>query len=479
MNHIAQTHVPVSKVAGLYARRSHIHFVGIGGVGMSGIAEVLLNQGHRVSGSDLKNNSLTEKLKQLGARIEIGHGQGNLEDADVLVVSTAIPKDNPELLAAKERQIPVLRRAEMLAELMRLKFGIAVAGSHGKTTTTSLVAAVLAEGGLDPTVVVGGKVNKLGSTSQLGHGPYMVAEADESDGSFLHLTPTLGVVTNIDREHLDHYKGGIEQIKQHFLSFVHRLPFYGRAFVCSDNLNVRDVLSQMERRYVTYGFEEPAMLRASNVECNNLRFSFDVDFLDKPLGRFELPMVGRHNVQNALAAIAISLELGLEKEVIAKGLSEFGGVDRRFSVRGEVDGVVVVDDYGHHPHEIRMTVEGARAAYNDRRIFVAFQPHRYSRTRDFIDEFAQVLALCDVVTLLPIYSAGEKPIDGINSKLLADKVKRLSSRPIVSTVNSLDEAQESIVNASKSGDLVLCFGAGDISSLGAKITASLSARAGT
>lgn len=460
---------------GMGTRTRLIHFVGIGGIGMSGIAEVLLNLGYAVRGSDVKASDTTRRLERLGGDVRIGHDEAHVSGTDVVVVSSAIRMTNPEVAAARRAKIPVIRRAEMLAELMRLKYGIAIGGTHGKTTTTSIVATMLTHAALDPTVVVGGKVNKLGSTAKLGQGPYLVAEADESDGSFLHLSPTIAVVTNIDPEHLDHYVGGIEEIRETFLSFVNRVPFYGLAVLCIDHPEVQAILPKVEKRFVTYGLSPQADLMARNVRFDGPTTSFELVHHGETQGTVSLPMLGRHNVQNALAAIAIGLELGVAVPQMIEALAEFDGVERRFTVRGTIDDVMVVDDYGHHPAELRATLSGARAAYPGRRIVVAFQPHRYTRTRDLLHEFATAFNDADVLMVTPIYAAGEDPIEGISTERLIDVVREHGHRD-VRALEGVDAAVDAIVEEAAPNDLVIAFGAGDIGNVGRALVAELEAR---
>ncbi len=454
-------------------RKPRIHFVGIGGVGMSGIAEVLLNLGYQVSGSDLRASEATERLSALGGRIAVGHRAEQVEGADVVVLSSAVRRDNPEVAAARARGVPVIPRAEMLAELMRLKAGIAVAGSHGKTTTTSMIAHVLAAAGLDPTAVVGGRLNNLGSNAKLGRGDWMVVEADESDGSFLRLSPTLAVVTNIDPEHLDHY-GDFEKLRAAFLEFINRVPFYGLAVLCLDHPVVQGLLPQVEKRHVTYGLAPQADWRAERIELSGFRSTFSARRRGEPLGAFELQMVGGHNVQNALAVLAVADELAIPIDVAREALAAFRGVDRRFTVRGEAAGVTVVDDYGHHPAEIRATLAGARAAFG-RRLVVAFQPHRYTRTRDLIEEFATAFNDADALAVLDVYPAGEEPIPGVGGRLVADVVRAHGHHDVV-FVPDRAAAAATLLSRLRPGDIVLTLGAGDVTRLSADLLQGLSAR---
>ncbi|HJN77951.1 MAG TPA: UDP-N-acetylmuramate--L-alanine ligase [Myxococcota bacterium] len=441
----------------------HIHFVGIGGAGMNGIAEVLLNLGFAVTGSDLRASANVLRLRKLGARVHIGHAPGNLGEADVLVKSTAVGLENPEVRAALARQIPVIPRAEMLAELMRMKYGIAVAGTHGKTTTTSMLARVLGEGELDPTIVIGGKLEAIGSYAKLGGGDFLVAEADESDGSFMYLAPTVAVVTNIDPEHLDHY-GDFETLKQTFVRFVNKVPFFGFGVVCLDHPVVQELLPEMRRRVVTYGLTRQAGLRADELVAAGLSTSFTVLHDDEVLGRVSMNMPGRHNVQNALAAIATGLELDIPFETMAVALDGFSGVQRRFTVRADVGGVLIVDDYAHHPVEIEATLSGARQGFPDRRIVAVFQPHRYSRVRDMENDFCRAFNRADHVIVCPIYAAGETPIEGFDSWRLADGLRAHGHRS-VEAAESLGDAHERLVGVCEPGDLVITLGAGTVNTL--------------
>ncbi len=466
---------PRDSNVGMARRCRRVHFVGIGGIGMSGIAEVLCNLGYEVQGSDLKVSDVTRRLEGLGVEVFEGHDAQQVAEADVVVVSSAVADTNAEVQAARHRKIPVIRRAEMLAELMRLKYGIAVGGTHGKTTTTSLVAAILTHAGVDPTVVVGGKVNQLGTTAKLGQGPYLVAEADESDGSFLHLSPTIAVVTNIDPEHLDHYRGGLDEIRDTFVTFVNRIPFYGLAVLCIDHPEVQAILPTVEKRYVTYGLSAQADLMARHLRFDGPTTHFEVVRRGHSVGEFRLNMLGQHNVSNALAAIAVADELGVEPNVAREALADFDGVERRFSVRGEIGGVMVVDDYGHHPAEIRATLMGVRQAYPERRVRVVFQPHRYSRTEQLAADFASAFNDADTVLLTPLYPAGEAPIEGVNSDMLAEVIRRHGHRD-VQVANGLDQAVETMMRTSESEDVVLAFGAGDIGQFGRRLVERLSAQ---
>ena len=448
-------------------RRIHtVHFVGIGGSGMSGIAEVMLSLGYAVQGSDLKPNKQTKRLLKLGATVFIGHAAANILDADAVVVSSAVDETNPEVASAKEQLMPVVSRAEMLAELMRFRYSIAVAGTHGKTTTTSLVASVLAEGGLDPTFVIGGRLKSADANARLGQGDYLVAEADESDASFVHLKPMLAVVTNIDADHMSTYDGDIEKLKGSFIEFLHNLPFYGLAVVCTDDAGVNSVLGEIGRSVTTYGTNEEADVRASNIEFTGASASFDVQRKDNQNAlhvRLQLP--GLHNVRNALAAIAVADELQIGDDALVTALENFEGIDRRFQRTGDVKTaagtVMLVDDYGHHPTEIAATLAAARAGWPDKRVVLIFQPHRYSRTRDLMDDFATVLSEADVLILLEVYAAGEEPIAGADGRAMARAIRtRGSVEPVFA--ESLDRVQPLLMDLLRDGDLVLTMGAGDI-----------------
>jgi len=463
----------------MFAKIQRIHFVGIGGIGMSGIAEVLLNLGYRVSGSDLRQSAVTARLISLGATVCEGHSAENIAGAEVVIVSSAVARDNPEVVAAHAQHIPVIQRAEMLAELMRLKYGIAIAGMHGKTTTTSMVAAVLAAGGLDPTVVVGGRVGALGSNARVGKSQYLVAEADESDRSFLKLSPILAVVTNIDREHMDCYRD-MQDVEQTFLRFMNSIPFYGMVVACSDNEDLRRLLPGVQRRTVTYGTREDSDFRISNLRCGHSQDSaalsrFEVGYRGKDLGQFELQVPGAHNVANATAAIAVGIGLDVPLQEIRLALANFGGVDRRFQVIGSADGVAVVDDYGHHPTEIRATLAAARQCGFEK-VHVIFQPHRYTRTQLLLDEFATAFRDADSVLLLDIYAASEKPIEGINSELLAERITEQGGQEAL-YVSSFAEAVELATSAAMPGDMILTLGAGSIWQLGPQVLEALEARA--
>lgn len=456
----------------MYNKTKKIHFVGIGGIGMSGIAELLLNLGYQVSGSDLHQSDITRKLISLGGIVHVPHAAELIQGADVIVTSSAISEDNPEVLAAREAHIPVIQRAEMLAELMRLaKFGIAIAGSHGKTSTTSMVSSILAKAQLDPTVVVGGKVDSLGGNAKLGCGDFLVAEADESDGSFLKLSPVIEVVTNIDLEHLDHYRD-LEHIKETFLHFIEILPFYGVAILCLDDENIARLLPKIQRRVFTYGLTEQADLYATHITCQGLETECTIRFHQEELGQIRLTKPGRHTIYNALAAIAVALELDIEFSVIAAALAEFDGVQRRLQIKGEEQGVLVVDDYGHHPTEIRATLDAVREGWPDRRLVVAFQPHRYSRTKALFDEFTTAFHRADVLLLTDIYAASEEPVEGISSENLMQAIKRHGQRGVrfTATVEEIPEALSALLQG---GDLLLTLGAGNIVRAGERLLEGL------
>jgi UDP-N-acetylmuramate--alanine ligase len=448
-------------------RIRHIHFVGIGGSGMSGIAEVLLNLGYTVSGSDQKRSAVTDRLESLGATVAGGHAAGNVDEAHVVVTSTAVRPDNPEVVEARRRGVPVIPRAEMLAELMRLKYGVAVAGSHGKTTTTSMVALVLDKGGLDPTVVLGGRLGVLGSGARLGKGEFMVAEADESDRSFLKLTPTMAVVTNIDREHLDAYRD-LADIQEAFVGFINKVPFYGAAVLCLDDGPVQDVLPRVERRVVTYGLSHQAHVSARDVRLGPTGSVYTAVVHDTAIGEIELAVPGAHNVLNSLAAVAVGLDLDLAFEHVRRGLGEFTGVDRRFQVRGEAGGILVVDDYGHHPTEIRATLETLRARAGERRTVVLFQPHRYTRTQHLWDEFCRCFHQADVLLVTDIYAASEEPIPGVTGESLAQAIATRGHREVL-YAGDLKQAASRLAKEAKDGDVVLTLGAGSVWTAGDEV----------
>ncbi|HJY87323.1 MAG TPA: UDP-N-acetylmuramate--L-alanine ligase [Candidatus Acidoferrales bacterium] len=437
-----------------------IHLVGIGGMGMSGIAEVLLTLGYAVSGSDLKASPITERLRNLGATTYEGHRAEQVRGAHVVVVSSAVPRDNPEIVEAHRLKIPVIPRAEMLAELMRLKYGIAVAGAHGKTTTTSMVASVLARAGFDPTFVVGGRVNHVGTTAWLGRGEYMVVEADESDRSFLLLAPVVAVVTNIDREHLDQY-GSLAEIQEAFTQFLNRVPFYGAAIVCADEPNVQAILPEVKRPVISYGLSEQADLLISEIELRGLGSTFRLTHRGQDLGKCHLAASpGIHNVRNAAAAAAVGLYLDVPADVIREGLEKFAGVGRRFEVKGTVNGITLIDDYGHHPTEIRATLEAARIC-RPKRLLVLFQPHRYTRTKHLWKEFSRAFDQADVLVLTDIYAASETPIPGISGESLAAAIRASGHKDVVFR-SSMQEGIEYLFEASRPGDAVLTIGAGNV-----------------
>jgi UDP-N-acetylmuramate--alanine ligase len=462
-------------------RTRTIHFVGIGGAGMAGIAEVLLNLGYQVKGSDLKLTAVTERLRDLGADIHEGHAADQLGEADVVVVSSAVAHDNPEVLAAHARRIPVIQRAEMLGELMRFRYGIAIAGTHGKTTTTSLIASALAEGGLDPTFVIGGRLLSANANAKLGGGRYLVAEADESDASFLHLQPMIAVVTNIDADHLGTYEGDLNRLKQGFLDFLHNLPFYGLAVLCSDDANTEGMARNVSRRKVSYGLGDAADVQAYDIERLGLKTRFKVRSKDRsdPL-TIELKLPGIHNVRNALAAIAVASELAIGDDALKRALAEFSGIDRRLQVLGtvttEAGRVTFVDDYGHHPTELAATIAAARDAWPGRRLVVVFQPHRYTRTLALLDDFAQVLSTVDALVLTNVYAAGEMPLAGADGKSLARAVRvRGAVEPIF--IEDLSELPAVLAQIMRADDIVLTLGAGSIGAAAAGLPRALAVRA--
>lgn len=460
-------------------RINRIHFIGIGGAGMGGIAEVLLNVGYKVQGSDLRENNITRRLRKLGGDVMIGHAASQVSDADVVVVSSAVRSDNVELLAAQERRCPVVQRAEMLAELMRFsRNSVAVAGTHGKTTTTSLVASLLAEGGLDPTFVIGGRLKSADTNARLGTGDYLVAEADESDASFMHLQPMMAIVTNIDADHLETYDGDVNRLHQSFVEFLHNLPFYGLAVMCIDDAGVRQILPDVSRPVVSYGIDESADIRASNIVYDQAGTTFTVHRAD---GRSDLSirlnLPGLHNVLNTLAAIAIADECDVEDAAIIRALAAFEGIDRRFQIYGprKTAGgeVLLIDDYGHHPREVAATLAAARNGWPERRLVLVFQPHRYTRTRDLLDDFAAVLSSVDVLILLEVYSAGEDAIAGADSRALARAIRtRASVEPIL--VESHDEIAGLVDRVTRDGDLLLTMGAGDIGAIATDLASRFS-----
>ncbi len=442
-----------------------IHFVGIGGIGLSGMAEILHNMGYEVQGSDMKANAMVKKLQNAGVKVFVGHDAANIEDASLLVLSSAVKENNPEVIEAKKRHLPVMCRADMLAELLRLKWSIAVAGTHGKTTTTSLVATMLEKAGLDPTIINGGIINSIGTNAKLGKGEWIVAEADESDGTFIKIPATIAVVTNIDPEHLDHY-GSFDKLKEAFLTFVHNVPLQGFACLCIDHPEVQSLIPQIsERKFITFGFNPQADVRAVNLTQDENGAHYDVEVSyhgkDQVIKDIFLPMHGKHNVSNSLASIAIALELNISDEIITKALAEFGGVKRRFTKTGEVDGVTIIDDYGHHPTEIAAVLKAARNVSKGSVIAVC-QPHRYSRVRDLMEEFGTCFNDADTVVIADIYPAGESPIDGISRKTLAEAVRARGHKDVLE-LEAPDSLASLIKNMAQKGDIVVCLGAGDIS----------------
>ncbi|MFH0844825.1 MAG: UDP-N-acetylmuramate--L-alanine ligase [Pseudomonadota bacterium] len=446
-------------------KTKRIHFVGIGGIGMSGIAELLLNLGYEVSGSDIQPSSITDRLANLGGKIFLGHRKENIEGADVVVYSSAISTDNSEIIEAKEHFIPVIPRAEMLAELMRLKYGVAVAGAHGKTTTTSMIASILTSGNLDPTVVIGGRLDIWGgSNAKLGQGDIMVAESDESDGSFTALSPTMAVVTNIDREHLNHY-GDMDTLRRAFIDFLNKIPFYGLAVLCMDNEEIQHILPKLKKRYQTYGLSSQADVRAKEIEKRGLEVSFELLIHNESWAHVVVGMPGIHNVLNALAAISVGLELDVDIEDIKRGLKHVGGLARRFQVKGEKKGVLILDDYGHHPTEICATLQTAKECWPERRIIVAFQPHRYSRTQDLYERFVISFNQADTLILSPIYPAGEKAIHGVDSEWLYQGIKKHGHRDVL-LGQSHEHLLGILLDLIRPGDVVVTLGAGDIHKVG-------------
>ncbi len=454
----------------------HIHFVGIGGAGMSGIAEVLLNLGYTISGSDLSDSAALKRLQSLGIQTHVGHDAKNMAGADAVVTSTAVHADNPEVVAAHAKLIPVVPRAVMLAELMRLKTGVAIAGTHGKTTTTSLVASVLAEAGMDPTFVIGGKLNSAGANAKLGSGDYIVVEADESDASFLNLLPVMAVVTNIDADHMDTYGHDFNKLKGAFIEFLHRMPFYGAAILCTDDAAVRSILPEVSRPITSYGFNEDAQVRAVNVRADNGRMCFTVqrrNGVTLPDLDITLNLAGEHNVLNALAAIAIAVELNVPDEALQRALAEFKGVGRRFQRHGEVPAknggeFTLIEDYGHHPVEVAATLAAARGAFPGRRLVLAFQPHRYTRTRDCFEDFVEVMGRADVLWLSEIYAAGETPIAAADGRALS-RAMRVAGHEALVFVDDIQKMAQVIADNAQAGDVVMCMGAGSIGQVPAKV----------
>ncbi|MDR2460895.1 MAG: UDP-N-acetylmuramate--L-alanine ligase [Deltaproteobacteria bacterium] len=444
----------------MYRKKRHIHFVGIGGIGMSGIAEVLLNLGHTITGSDLAQGNQTRRLKELGAQIHFGHKASQVMGADVVVVSSAINEDNPELTEAKRLRVPVIPRAEMLSELMRLKTGIAVAGSHGKTSTCSLIGTILTLGGMDPTLVIGGKINNLGLNARLGQGEYLVAEADESDGSFLLLSPTIAVVTNIDREHMNYYRD-LGHLKESFLSFINKVPFYGLSILCLDDPEVQSLIPKVKKRYVTYGFSAQAMVTAKNLEKEAWGYSFDLYLLGNKVTRLTLNIPGRHNVLNTLAAAAVSLEMGISTSDLERGVYKLTGVGRRFEKKGEAQGIVVLDDYGHHPTEIKATLSALAETYPEQRRLVIFQPHRHTRTKDLFREFVSSFNQADKLWVTKIYSAGETPSEGIDAIALTEAIREHGHSGAYYG-GEVSEVPYKVIEAIEPGDVILTLGAGNV-----------------
>ncbi len=455
----------------MYRKDMKIHFVGIGGAGMSGIAEVLINLGYKVSGSDIKETEITRRLEKLGAKIYYIHSSENVTDADIVVYSSAIKKDNVELVSARQKSIPVIPRAEMLAELMRMKYSIAVAGTHGKTTTTSMIATLLWYAGYDPTAVIGGKLNSFGSNARLGSGEFLVAEADESDGTFLKLYPTVTVVTNIDPEHLDHYKS-YEKIKESFVDFINRVPFYGFSVLCIDNPGVRDILKKVEKQFFTYGIYSKADCRAENITLKEYSSSFDVFWKERYITRINLKMPGIHNVLNSLSVITISFELGIDTRIVKKALEEFSGVQRRFQIKFNEEGIIVIDDYGHHPEEIKATLKAAKDGWGGRTI-VIFQPHRYTRTYHLFDNFINAFDLADILFITDIYPAGEDPIEDVSGMRLAKAISDAGHR-YVRYIRDWNNIIRAVLSELRKGDMIITLGAGDIWQIGNEIVRILS-----
>jgi UDP-N-acetylmuramate--alanine ligase len=447
-------------------RYRHIHFVGIGGAGMSGIAEVLHNMDYLVTGSDAASSETTQHLEGLGIRVFIGHKSEHVQGADVVVRSSAVAPDNPEVITARQQLIPVIPRAEMLAELMRLKYGVSVSGTHGNTTTTSMLDTVLSKGGLDPTIVIGGRLGSLGTNAKLGRGDFLVAEADESDGSFLKLSPTLAVVTTIDAEHLDYYSD-LTHVQETFLQFINKVPFYGSAILCLDQENIQALLPRVEKRFITYGLRTQADITAREIILQGMGSEFVVVARQEVLGKFRLRVPGVHNVSNALAAVAVGLDLDLEIDVIREGLEEFAGVDRRFQIKGEARGILVVDDYGHHPAEIHATLNAAKDGFG-RRIVVVFQPHRYTRTKHLLQEFFTAFYQADLLVVTEVYAAGESVIPGVSGKQIADGALGHGHRN-VTFIPDTGEVAEFLLPALQAGDMVITLGAGDIWRVGEEV----------
>jgi UDP-N-acetylmuramate--alanine ligase len=448
-----------------FGKAKHVHFVGIGGIGMSGIAELLINLGYEVSGSDIKESPVIRRLSGLGGKISIKHGKENIKGADVVVYSSAVSDDNPEIVEAKEKYIPVIPRAEMLAELMRLKYGVAVAGTHGKTTTTSMIASILNCGNLDPTVVIGGRLDIWGgSNAKLGMGDILIAESDESDGSFMVLSPTISVVTNIDYEHIEHY-GDMDTLRGTFIDFINKIPFYGLAVLCLDDEEIQGIIPQLRKRYLTYGMNSQADLRAADIERGQLEVGFELIFRNESLGHVVVGMPGDHNVLNALGAISVGLELDIDIEKIKEGIRNLGGLERRFQVKGEEDDILVLDDYGHHPTEVVATLQTAKTCWPEKRLIVVFQPHRYSRTEALFDRFVLSFNQADILIVAPIYSAGEAPIEGVNAEWLYQGIKEHGHKEVILCSDTSDILKV-LLEIIKPGDTVMTLGAGDIFNVG-------------
>lgn len=451
-----------------------LHFVGIGGSGMSGIAEILLRMGYQVTGSDMASSRAVMHLEEEGARVVIGHAEENIGSADVVIVSTAVRDDNPEVIGARKRHIPVIPRAEMLAELMRLKYSVAVAGSHGKTTTTSMTAQVLTKCGLDPTIIIGGRVDRLGSGAHLGESDYLVAEADESDGSFLTLYPTVAVLTNIDKEHTDHY-GSFENVKKAFSDFANKVPFYGATILCLDDQNLQNMIPDLKKRFMTYGLSKSADVTGRDIRFEGFKSSFTLCYKGEEVLRTTIAMPGIHNVRNALAAISTGIWLGIDPIEAAGALESFAGIERRLELKGEVGGVMVLDDYGHHPSEIKATLRAIREGFPGRRLVVCFQPHRYTRTLELMEEFHTSFYDADDLTVTAVYSAGQQPIEGASGEKIAEGVLAHGNRD-VRYIGELDDLLNSLVTSVKVGDVVITLGAGSISTIGGRLVASLEKR---
>ena len=452
----------------MFRKIQHIHLVGIGGSGMNGIAEVLLNLGYKVSGSDMNETDVIQRLRNAGGHITIGHSSSNIKGAQVVVISSAVSAHNIEVVAARSASIPVIQRAEMLAELMRLKYGIAIAGAHGKTTTTSMISSILASAGLDPTVVIGGKLNSLGSNAKLGQSEFLVAEADESDGSFLKLSPTIAIVTNIDAEHLDYYHD-IETIRKTFLNFINKVPFYGVSILCADDANIRSILHAVEKRYITYGINNRADITVADIEMMSGRSKFRVLYNGMDMGKFELSLPGIHNISNALSGIGVAVELDINIDEVKKALRDFSGVERRFQIVGKIDpqDILVVDDYGHHPTEIKATLSAAKAGWG-RRTVVLFQPHRYTRTRDLMNEFATAFGNADLLVVTDIYPAGEKPVEGVSAEKLFNTIIEHGHKNVLFLPDK-KTIPEKVKELMRPGDMVITLGAGDIWKVGREI----------